>query len=214
MPCDALLFDLDGTLLDSLEDLANAVNHALALRGLPLRSLDEVRSFVGSGVRKLVERSAGFDSGDARCEPVLADFRAFYSVHCGDATAPYPGIPELLAELKARGFRLAVVSNKQDPEVRALVEKHFPGIFSATAGERPGVPRKPDPAPLLNAVTALGTHRSRVIYVGDSDVDARTAANAGVEFAAVTWGYRSEEQLREAGAERLISSPEELLGLI
>ena len=214
MPCDAILFDLDGTLLDSLEDLADAVNHALSLHGLPRRSLAEVRAFVGSGVRKLVERSAGFGPDDARYAPLFAAFQDYYAVHCGDATAPYPGIPELLAELKTRGFLLAVVSNKQDREVRALVERHFPGMCSATAGERPGIPRKPDPAPILNVIAELGTQRSRVIYVGDSDVDARTAANAGVPLAAVTWGYRSVEQLKEAGAERFIDSPQQLLELL
>lgn len=214
MPCDAILFDLDGTLLDSLKDLADAVNHALAVQGLPLRSLEEIRAFVGSGVRKLVERSAGFGPDDTRYAHLFENFRSYYAVHCGDATAPYPGIPELLRGLKARGFRLAVVSNKQDPEVRALVERHFPGIFTAVAGERPGVPRKPAPAPVMNVLAELGTDRSRALYVGDSDVDARTAANAGVELAAVTWGYRTVEQLRKAGASRFIDTPEQLLGIL
>lgn len=211
MRYDSVIFDLDGTLLDTLGDLAASVNHGLASRGYAPRSLDEVRSFVGNGVRNLNARSlpGGFDNPDY--EAVFAAFQEHYAAHCRDRTCPYPHIMELVQALKDRGVKLAIVSNKADPEVKKLNNEFFEGQFLSAIGERPDVQRKPAPDSLLQTMKDLDCAAERCVYVGDSEVDVMTARNAGIDCIAVTWGFRSPEQLREAGAEVLIDSPLELL---
>jgi len=211
MRYDAVIFDLDGTLLDTLGDLAASVNHALASFSYAPRTLDEVRSFVGNGVRTLNARSlpGGFDNPDY--EAVFAAFQAHYASHCRDTTCPYPHIMELVQALKAKGVKLAIVSNKSDPEVKKLNDEFFEGQFLSAIGERPDVQRKPAPDSLLQTMKDLGCEPARSVYVGDSEVDVMTARNAGVDCIAVTWGFRSPEQLQEAGASVLIDSPMELL---
>ena len=214
MRYDAIIFDLDGTLLDTLEDLADAVNHALSGCTTVRRSIDEVRSFVGNGVRTLMIRALPGGEESPYFEQAFAAFREYYAAHCRDHTRAYPQIPELLNELSARGVKLGIVSNKSDREVKELNRAFFGGLFPAALGERPGVRRKPEPDSLLEAMKELCVDKSRTLYVGDSDVDIRTAANAGVPCVSVTWGFRTEDFLRASRASAVIHSPLDLLDLL
>ncbi len=181
------LFDLDGTLLNTLEDLADGTNHALASFGYPRRTLEEVRRFVGNGAANLIAQAvpAGRDPA-----PVLKAFQAYYPTHCRIKTASYPGIPEALAELRKK-YPIAIVSNKPDAAVKPLCAHYFPGIFAL--GETAGCPRKPDPAMVRKAMEAIGV--TDCVYVGDSEVDVLTAKNAGVPCLSVLWGFRDREQI-------------------
>ena len=199
-----ILFDLDGTLLDTLEDLSEAVNHALELRGLPLHTVDEYRGMVGHGVRNLVQQALPSGADEALVDSALADFRTYYQAHIDVHTRPYPGIPELLSELHARGVQLAVASNKFQEGTEYLIQRFFPGIpFVAILGNRPGYPLKPDPEIVQEVLRRAGDACGDVngiapadaLLVGDSPTDMRTAANGGIEALAVTWGYRSAEDL-------------------
>ena len=216
-----VLFDLDGTLLDTLEDLGTAVNQALAARGLPTHTTDEYRRMVGHGVRSLVAQAleaslnetpgqAGGDAtaNDATVDAALADFRAYYEAHIDERTRPYPGIPELLNELNAKGIQLAVASNKFQAGTEYLVRRFFPDIpFVAILGDRPGSPLKPSPDIVREALAASGLAPEDALMVGDSPTDMRTAANGGIDALAVTWGYRSREEL---AGNRLIDSVKDL----
>ena len=190
-----ILFDLDGTLLDTLEDLADAVNYALQVHGYPSRTLQEVRRFIGHGAASLIAQSVpeGKDS-----KPVLETFRPYYQAHSLDKTAPYPGILEALAQIRET-YPVAIVSNKPDPAVKTLCAQFFPGVFSL--GETPDCPRKPAPDMLYKTMDILGV--DRFVYVGDSDSDVLTAHNAGAQCISVLWGFRDEEELRQAGADYL-----------
>lgn len=210
MPYKAVVFDLDGTLLYTLEDLYLATNHALKQMGLPPRSLEEVRSYVGNGYRQLFRLACPEGTPDEVQEQALAIFNEYYLAHDEDHTAPYPGIPELLDRLAARGMPLAVVSNKGDVAVRDLMDSIFPGAFAAVAGEREGIRRKPAPDTVHAVLDKLGLEADDIVYVGDSEVDLATAANVGCDCIAVTWGYRSVEQLLEAGATVLADTCEEV----
>lgn len=181
------LFDLDGTLLNTLEDLADGTNHALASFGYPRRTLEEVRRFVGNGAANLIAQAvpAGRDPA-----PVLKAFQAYYPTHCRIKTTPYPGVPEALAELRKK-YPIAIVSNKPDAAVKPLCAHYFPGIFAL--GETAGCPRKPDPAMVRKAMEAIGV--TDCVYVGDSEVDVLTAKNAGVPCLSVLWGFRDREQI-------------------
>ncbi len=211
-PFDAVLFDLDGTLLYTLPDMRQALNYALALHGYPPRTLEEVRSFVGNGVRKLVER--GLPPGAADLEAVYETYEAYYALHGQDHVTVYPGIRELLAELDRRGVAAGVVTNKTHPAAAARIEAFFGGGIAVTEGKKEGRPVKPSPEGLWDAMAALGAVRDRTLYVGDSEVDADTAKNAGVACALVSWGYREPEALARCEALRVVHDPSELLTLI
>lgn len=206
------IFDLDGTLLDSLEDLHLSTNVALAEHGLPARSLEEVRRFVGNGIRKLVERAVPTGTGAAEQEAVYEDFCAHYAAHCEDNTGPYPGILELLARLRAAGVRLAVVSNKGDFAVQELVARQFPGAFDAILGENEaaGIRKKPAPDMVEAALARMGADRDGMVYIGDSEVDVQTAASVGCPCISCTWGFRSVDDLLAAGATTFVNTPAEL----
>lgn len=206
-----VIFDLDGTILDTLRDLHDSLDHVLAAHGLPERSMDEVRRFVGNGLRRLVERAVPQTAGTARTESVYADFRKYYAEHAADTTRPYPGIPELLAELKARGVSRAVVSNKADKVVRKLCADYFPGLLDAAVGEIAGRAPKPSPDAVHAVLEELSLRPGDAVYVGDSEVDVETAKNAGLSALMVSWGFRTPEELRAAGAGRIVSGPEEIL---
>lgn len=201
-----IIFDLDGTLLDTLEDLADAVNGALAQFGYPRRTLTEVRRFVGNGAAKLVQRAVpeGVDP-----EPVLAAFRVIYGANCRIKTRPYEGVLDALAQLGER-YPLAVVSNKPDSAAKALCAELFPGIY--TLGESAERPRKPAPDMVLKAMADIGV--DRCVYVGDSEVDVATAKNAGVPCLTVLWGFRDRVELEQAGAEHFCEQPQDLVRLI
>ncbi len=211
---DLAIFDLDGTILDTLADLAGSTNAALAACGYPTRTVDEVRRFVGNGVRRLIQLAVPDGTGEADMERVFAAFKAHYAAHSMDATRPYDGVPALLARLKGDGVRLAVVSNKLDGAVGPLCEHFFPDTFDVTVGERPGVRKKPAPDAVQAVLEALDIPREAAVYIGDSEVDIATAKNAGMDELAVTWGFRDGAFLRENGAVRLVSSPGELYDIL
>ena len=198
----AILFDLDGTLLDTLQDLHNSVNHALESMGYPKRSLEEVRRFVGNGAKLLMERAVP-ENGDAA--EALARFRAHYDANCRALTKPYEGIPEALAELSGE-YRIAIVSNKPDPAVKALCADFFPGIYAL--GERADCPRKPAQDMVKKAMAAIGAESC--VYVGDSEVDVLTAQNAGVPCLSVLWGFRDKEDMTAVGGNHFCEHPAEL----
>ena len=202
----AVIFDLDGTLLDTLGDLHDAVNASLDAFGYPRRSLEQVRQFVGNGAARLLELAVpeGVDSA-----PVLAYFRAYYDAHCRIKTAPYPGIMEALSQI-GRAYPLAIVSNKLDSAVKALCADYFPGIFAL--GDHPGCPRKPAPDMVRKAMDTLGVEDC--LYVGDSEVDVATAKNAGVRCLSVLWGFRDRADLEQAGATHFCGCPAELPELV
>ncbi len=210
------VFDLDGTILDTLTDLAAAVNAALSRHGYPKRGVGEVCSFVGNGVKKLIERAVPDGTTPKETDAVFEDFMAYYRLHCADATAPYDGIPEILSDLRAAGVRLAVLSNKAHAATVALCERYFPQLFDAVLGEREamGIRKKPAPDALLALMHEMGVTAGETVYIGDSDVDVQTAAAAGVDLLAVSWGFRSAKLLREAGATVIADSAEQLKNLI
>lgn len=207
------IFDLDGTILDTLEDLADALNHALTEFGYPTRTLPEVRRFVGNGIRNLIRRAAPAGTTEAEFDRIHAAFSTYYIVHCADKTRPYDGIPELLAALRDRGIRTAVVSNKPDGAVKPLCARYFPGLFDAAVGERTGVARKPAPDSVNAVLAELGVDRSEAVYIGDSEVDIATARNAGMACFSVDWGFRPREELLANGAKLIASTPQALLEL-
>ena len=208
---EAVIFDLDGTLLDTLGDLTDAVNHALEKYGLPIRSMEEVRSFVGNGLRSLMLQAV--EEGDAfeKFEELFSFFKEYYRTHCNIKTAPYEGVLELMKELKGRNIKMAIVSNKIDAGVKELNEKFFKDYTQVAIGEREGVGRKPAPDSVNEALRILGVEKEHAIYVGDSDVDIKTARNAQIRCVSVTWGFRDERFLMENGAGVMINRPLELL---
>lgn len=211
MKYDTVIYDLDGTLLNTLDDLAAAVNVALRRLDLPERGVDEVRRMVGNGMELLIRRALP-EGAQARMPEALRLFKAHYAAHAQDATRPYPGVEAMLLRLSAAGARQAIVSNKGDPFVKELNRRYF-GLPVAV-GEREGVRRKPCPDMLLQVMEGFGARASRTLYVGDSDVDIETARAAGVACACVTWGFRTRAQLLAAGAETLIDTPEALARLV
>ena len=210
----AIVFDLDGTLLDTLEDLAAATNWALHRHGMPQRSLDEVRQFVGNGVRKLIERAVPSDTDDALFEQTFADFKAYYVDHCQERTRLYEGIPQLLQTLRRQGLRLAIVSNKLQAGVDELYRQYFSQDVEVAVGERPGMQRKPAPDMVLLALRELGVEAAEAVYVGDSDVDLQTARNSGLPCISVLWGFRDRDFLRAHGATCLAETPEDVVKLL
>ena len=209
MKYKAVLFDMDGTLLDTLADMAAAVNHILSVHGYPLRTVEEVRAFVGNGARKLMERALPPDvTGDA-FEALLEEYRQWYEAHACVKTAPYPGVPAVLAALHRAGVRCAVVSNKPDGATRELAARFFPGL--PAFGQRDGIPAKPAPDMVYHALAELGVEASAAAYVGDSEVDVALARNAKLPLVAVSWGFRGREALEEAGAELVVDDAATLL---
>jgi phosphoglycolate phosphatase len=208
-----VIFDLDGTLLYTLEDLSAAVNHALAAHGYPQREQAEVRRFLGRGIRNLMERSVPEGVEGEAFEAAFATFREYYQLHSQDHTRPYEGIPELLDTLGRKKVRCAIVSNKVDSAVQPLCRRYFDGQVALAVGERPGVRRKPAPDAVEAALSELGADKSGAVYVGDSEVDYQTAVNAGLPCILVSWGYRDRPELEALGAP-VADTPAELLELL
>ena len=196
MRYQCVIFDLDGTILDTLGDLKNAVNHALTKRGYAARSLEEVRAFVGNGVKNLIERAVPQGTAAEEIPEILADFKAYYNEHLNVATHPYAGIPELLRDLRAAGIKVGVNSNKYDAAVQLLMQAHFPGLYDKALGESAGIPRKPSPAGVENLLQSLRVDKEDAIYIGDSGVDIETARNAGLNMIWVSWGFRRPEEMQ------------------
>lgn len=204
------IFDLDGTILDTLEDLTDGVNFALSECGYPVRTITEIRSFVGNGIRKLIERALPTGIPETEADRVHAVFAPYYKAHCDVKTKPYDGIPEMLQALRDAGILTAVLSNKGDFAVQPLVRQYFPDLFTIAFGERSGIPRKPAPDAVFEILERLGVQKSDAVYIGDSNVDIETARNAGLACICVDWGFRDREQLIAAGADTIVSAPEEL----
>ncbi len=202
------VFDMDGTILNTLEDLKDSLNFALNRAGYRERTLSEVRSFVGNGVRKLVERGMPLGAGADATDKVFAFFSEYYALHSAIKTRPYEGIVELLSALKAASVKLAVVSNKPDAAVRALCDKYFAGLFDAAVGECAGIARKPAPDSVLAVLARLEVEKENAIYIGDSEVDIATAQNSKLDCIAVDWGFRDADFLAARGADIIVSSPE------
>ena len=207
------IFDLDGTLLDTLGDLAASVNFALRTHGMPEHSLDEVCQFVGNGVRKLMERAVPDGAENPLFEETFATFRQYYMAHSLDTTHPYDGISETLAALKANGCHLAVVSNKMMAATQALCDHFFSDTIEVAIGEHEaeGIRKKPAPDTVIAALKTLGVGKEGAVYVGDSDVDIQTARNSGLPCISVLWGLRDRDFLQKNGAETIISTPSDLL---
>jgi len=210
----AVIFDLDGTLLNTLGDLRAATNHALEVRGLPPHSMEEIRQFIGNGIRLLICRAMPEGTTEAEIDAALDDFKAYYAAHIHDRTVPYDGIPQLLTALRKRGIQVAVLSNKIDSASQQLIEYFFPGKTDVVFGEHVGVPRKPDPTSCRMVMQQLGVQPEQVLYVGDSGTDMQTAKNAGLYAVGVTWGFRSKEVLLKYGADVLVHQPEQILQIL
>ena len=209
------IFDLDGTLLDTLQDLANSVNYALRQHGMPEHSIDDVRRFVGNGVRLLMERAVPDGAQNPQFEATFATFRQHYMQHSLDTTKPYDGIPELIHELKARGCQMAVVSNKMMAATQELVRHFFPDISVAIGEhEAAGIKKKPAPDTVFEALRQLAVSQQPIaVYVGDSDVDLATARNSGLPCISVLWGFRDRDFLLAHGATTFVEHPMDILKL-
>lgn len=208
-----VVFDLDGTLLETLEDLADSVNYVLKSHQYPQRSLEEIRSFVGNGVSQLIHLALP-NGNDPIFHACLSEFREYYSLHMQDKTAPYPGITELLHTLSHKNYALAIVSNKFDDAVKALNQSYFGTFISVAVGDSSSTRRKPAPDSIWKALKKLNAEKQNAIYVGDSEVDIETAKNAGIPCISVTWGFRSKDELIAAGADHIIHHPMELYHLL
>lgn len=214
MKINTIVFDLDGTLLNTLEDLTDSVNYALKACGYPLRTIDEVRRFVGNGVEVLMKLAVPIGTSDEKRQECLSIYRNHYSNHLQNKTKPYDGILTMLATLKEEGYKLAVVSNKYDSAVKALCNDYYKDFISVAIGESTEVKRKPAPDGVLQALKELNSSKEESIYVGDSEVDVHTAHNAGLPCIGVTWGFRDRSVLVNEGANFIIDKPEELISMV
>lgn len=206
-----VIFDLDGTLLNTIADLGAAVNYALRQHGYAEHPLSSYNYMVGNGVRRLIERAAP-DAGAENISELLKDFRSYYDDHCTDMTEPYPGITDLLLELTARDIKVAVASNKYQAAVDKLINRFFPEIpFVTLRGERAGYPTKPDPSAIFAVLSQCPTPKDAVLMAGDSAVDIETARRACVESVGVTWGFRPVSELKQAYADNIVSTPDQIL---
>ena len=214
MKYKAVLFDLDGTILNTVADLHVSLNYVLKQYGLPARTVEETAQFLGNGIRRLIELGAGEGVPPQTVDAMFADFKAHYAVHCLDQTRPYEGVPELVSALRSAGVKTAVVSNKADFAVQELVERFFPGLFDFSVGERDGIRRKPCPDSVNEALSRMGVPHEGAVYIGDSEVDIQTAHNAGLPCFCVAWGFRTPAQLQASGAPRIVRTVEELQTLL
>lgn len=204
------VFDMDGTILNTLGDISASVNFALRAEHMPERTMAEIRGFVGNGVRRLIELSVPSDASQEACERVYNAFAEHYRLHCADATAPYSGIVDLLSRLRAKGMHTAVVSNKPDDAVKALCARYFNGLFDEAVGVCAGVRPKPCPDAVCGVLDELHIERAEAVYIGDTEVDAATAENAGLDFIAVDWGFRERPLLEKQRAQLIASTADEL----
>lgn len=209
-----VIFDLDGTLLNTLEDLWSSVNYALRLNGMPERTREEIRRFVGNGVERLMELAIPQGKGNSLFLKTFSDFKAHYLKHCNDTTGPYPHVMEMLKKLKESGCRLAIVSNKYMNATQELNRMYFSQYVDVAIGEKTGIRRKPAPDTVQEAMRELGSLKEECVYVGDSDVDVATARNTGIPCISVSWGFRTHEELLQAGATTFVDDPMEIVQLI
>lgn len=210
----AVIFDLDGTLLNTLEDLRDSVNYSLKKFGYSPRTLSEIRNFVGNGIGNLIHRALPSDVSENEYQKVFDTFKSYYAEHCNIKTHPYDGVLPLLERLKKAGYQLAIVSNKADFGVKSLNRDYFNSLIDVAIGEREGVRRKPEPDTVFTALKMLNVSKSETVYIGDSDVDIQTAHNSGLDCISVDWGFRDRTFLIKSGAETVVSTPEELIDLL
>lgn len=226
----AVIFDLDGTLLNTLQDLTDSVNYALSQKSYPLHTVEEVRMMVGNGVRTLMERAVSYTFSSDQSpqasrdvplkisnrefEEIFSLFKEHYAIHCNDTTAPYPGIKNLLDTLKKQGYSLAIVSNKIDSAVKTLRDLYFRDTIFVAIGEKEGIRKKPAPDTVIAALEELHVSAEDALYVGDSDVDIKTAQNAGMDCISVSWGFRDRDFLVANGAKTIIDTPAQLLDIL
>lgn len=211
---DTVIFDLDGTLLNTLEDLADAVNFVMKANNYPVRTIDEVRRFVGNGIRRLMELAVPEHVTGEEFEHVFEEFRSYYTEHCQIKTCAYGGIMILLEKLYAKGYAMAIVSNKNHAAVCELNDIYFKEYIKVAIGQKDGIRKKPAPDTVMQALKELGKGKETAVYVGDSEVDYATAENSGMDCALVTWGFRTVEELSECNPKAWIHSPEELLKIL
>lgn len=209
-----IIFDLDGTLLNTIDDLADAGNHVCAAHGWPVHTVDQFKYMVGNGIPNLVSRFTPDGLGPDELAQALSEFSAYYDAHKEDKTAPYPGMPALLNVLKGAGLHLAVLSNKAHSLAGPVVEHYFPGVFEYVQGALPDAPLKPDPTLLHRLMGELGATAADALFVGDSNVDIRTAKNGGLTGCGVLWGFRTRSELEAEGADFIAETPEKLVELI
>ena len=214
MKFNSVVFDLDGTLLDTLGDLRDSVNYALEKNRLPKRTTEEIRSFVGNGIRLLIERSVPENTPLEITDKCFSDFKEYYKNHSAILTKPYDGIIDIMEELKAKGVKIAVVSNKADFAVKTLMEDYFSNLYDCAYGERMGVPRKPEPDGVFEAIKKMGADVENTVYIGDSEVDVETSKNAKLPCIAVTWGFRDKKVLESLNPEYIVDSPSDVLRII
>lgn len=214
MKYNSVVFDLDGTLLDTLGDLRDCVNFALEKNGLPKRTTEEIRSFVGNGIRLLIERSVPENTPSEITDKCFSDFKEYYKEHSAILTKPYKGIIDLMKDLKSKGIKIAVVSNKADFAVKTLMEDYFEGLYDCAYGERAGVERKPAPNGVFEAIKEMGGNPENTVYIGDSEVDVETSENAKLPCIAVSWGFRDKEVLESLCPEYIVDSPSDILNII
>ena len=211
----AVLFDLDGTLADSLTDLADGVNRAIALKGFPTHEVEAFKYFVGDGIPKMIERALPEDNRDAATINEIKDiFLPYYAIHYADNTYAYEGMPELVNTLKSQGFIVAVVTNKEQHMANEVVKSLYGDVFDLIFGKRDGIPAKPDPTAALMAMEELGVTPEECVFIGDSGMDVATAVNSGAVPVGELWGFRKEDELLANGAKYIISKPDELLDII
>lgn len=211
---NTVIFDLDGTLLNTLDDLTDAVNFSLSAHGLPTHSAEQIRMFVGNGIKMLIKRSVPKDCSESLLEECFTDFCKFYEKHMNDKTRAYDGIENLLSHLKKAGFKTAVVTNKADFAAQALCKKIFGDLITVTVGANENTRHKPYPDGTLKVLEKLGSSAENAYFVGDSDVDVQTAENAGIDFIGVLWGFRERCVLESAGAKSFAQNPQELEELL
>ena len=210
----AAIFDMDGTVLNTLYDLTDSVNYVLERFGLPKRKPEEYRQFFGYGIRYAIEHAAPEGTPDDVIDRMLPVFKEYYNLHCLDKTGPYDGILELMDRLRAKGYRMAIVSNKIDSAVKELNERFFNGYVDVAVGEREGVQRKPAPDMVEWALKEMGKEKEEAVYIGDSEVDLNTASNSALPCISVLWGFRDREFLAEKGATYFAKTPEEIEDLL
>lgn len=210
------IFDMDGTILNTLDDMTDSLNEILTKYNLPLHTVDEVRFMVGNGIPKLIERAIPDGRSNADFDKILSDFIAYYEKHCAIKTAPYAGIVDCIKALRAAGLKIAVNTNKVEPAAIALCDDYFPGLFDIISGSRPGMPPKPAPDGIYEILNRAGmdgkSEGQRAVFIGDSDVDMQTGMNAGLDVIGVDWGFRGKKFLEEHGAKVIMMNAEELTG--
>lgn len=216
MKCNTIIFDLDGTLLNTLEDLMDSVNYALSQYGMPKRELEEIRHFVGNGVERLMELSVPDGKNNPVFQEAFACFKEHYLIHCNDKTGPYPHIMELLEALHDKGYNMAIVSNKYMNAVKELNELYFSRFIKVAIGESAGIRKKPAPDTVEEAIRQLGVSKDSCVYVGDSEVDHMTAVNSGLRCISCLWGFRTKEELIKAGAGNniFVTDPMQILEVV